>query len=209
MNGFDFPFQIEPDFVSEVCTDDGHKMDIEWIKDKARCGQYSISEHVVRFLMAGKISVPQIEEGIRSGKIIEIHKNPKRQHGFLVFGNSAGKPVHVMCADGGNDCLLVLFAYVPALPIWENPLKRSGRGDLMGENLRACYFCGGRLRDIMVGSFDYRLEGQLYVIKKVPAALCEQCGEKYISAEAARKINDQIAASNYTETEQVHVHIFE
>ena len=79
----------------------------------------------------------------------------------------------------------------------------------MGENLRACFFCGGILRDINVGSFDYRLEGQLYVIKKVPAALCEQCGEKYISAEVARKINDQIAAGNYTETELVHVHTYE
>lgn len=79
----------------------------------------------------------------------------------------------------------------------------------MGEDLRACYFCGGTLKNIMVGSFDYRLEGQLYVIKKVPAALCEQCGEKYISAEAARKINDQITAGNYAETEQVHVHTFE
>jgi len=185
-------------------------MDIAWMRDRTRCGSYHISEHVMRSLMAEKISVPEIEKGILSGTIIETHRSPKRGDSFLVSGDSLGRPVHILCADGGNDRLVVLFAYIPSPPMWESPVKRSRTGgSLMGEGLRACFFCGGTLRDLMVGSFDYRLEGELYVIKKVPAALCEQCGEKYISAETARKINDKIAAGTYTETECVHVYSFE
>jgi YgiT-type zinc finger domain-containing protein len=75
----------------------------------------------------------------------------------------------------------------------------------MSDTIRKCYFCAGELENIVVGNFDYRLEGNLYVIKQVPASLCLQCGEKYVSGETARKIDMQIAEGNYSGTEIVRV----
>lgn len=75
----------------------------------------------------------------------------------------------------------------------------------MSETIRKCYFCAGELKDILVGNFDYRLEGELYVIKQVPASLCLGCGEKYVSGETAKKIDMQICAANYSGTELVKV----
>ena len=75
----------------------------------------------------------------------------------------------------------------------------------MGEILNHCFFCGGNLEQVKVGNFDYRLEGQLYVVKGIPAGLCVQCGEKYITAQASKKINALIEQGNFAKTEEVFV----
>ena len=75
----------------------------------------------------------------------------------------------------------------------------------MADALRNCFFCNGKIESITVGNFDYRLEGKLYVIKDVPAGLCDQCGEKYVSAEVAEKINKLIDRHAFVETENVQV----
>ena len=75
----------------------------------------------------------------------------------------------------------------------------------MDEKQQTCYFCGGKIKNITVGNFDYRLEGLLYVIKNVPAGLCLQCGEKYVTAETAKKINQLVDDGNYLGIEEVRV----
>ena len=75
----------------------------------------------------------------------------------------------------------------------------------MADPQRSCFFCNGKIENITMGNFDYRLEGTLYVIKDVPAGLCDQCGEKYVSAEVAEKINNLIDTHRFVETEVVHV----
>ncbi len=75
----------------------------------------------------------------------------------------------------------------------------------MSEKIKSCFFCGGEIKDITVGNFDYRLEGQLYVIKKVPAGLCQQCGEKYVETEVARTMNALIEEERFSGTEDVRV----
>lgn len=184
----------------------GNDLNILWIRARAKTAHYQISEHVIRFLMAGKISVQEIEAAVFNGNIIEIHRNPKRGESALILGFSEGKPVHVKCARGENDWLVILFAYVPVPPIWDDPEHRSRQGvQSMDNTLKNCYFCGGKIKRITVGNFDYRLEGNLYVIKNVPAGLCLQCGEKYVTAGAAKKINELVDAGNYVGTEEVRV----
>jgi len=187
-------------------TDSGNLLTIAATRDRVKNGRYQISENVLRLVTAGEISVIDIEQAVGSGIIIEIHKHSQRRRSFLVCGRSATKPFHVICADGEDDSLVILVAYVPSPPVWKDAINRGDtRGTFMSAGLRSCYFCGGPLKDITVGNFDYRFEGQLYVIKKVPASLCRQCGEKYLSAEVARKITERIAAREYIGKEEVHV----
>jgi YgiT-type zinc finger domain-containing protein len=180
--------------------------EMEWFAEKVKSSCYHISEHVIRSLMAKKLSVTDIENTLHSGSVLEEHHHELRGTSYLVCGLSDGMPVHLCVADGKNGWLIIVFAYIPSLPVWKTPKSRSGPGErIMSENMRACYFCGGEIKEITVGNFDYRLEGQLYVIKKVPAGLCQQCGEKYVETEVARKMNILIDEEKFSGTEGVRV----
>lgn len=176
---------------------------------------FIVSEHIIRFIMAGKIKVRMIKDAVLSGKIIEVHKHPVRGNSFFIAGFSGEKPVHVVCSFNNADYLLLLFAYLPSLPVWKDHLTRniSKRGGLVNSKSQngpqnksqSCFFCGGELKSMIYASFEYRLEGELYVVNNVHAHLCLQCGEKYISPHTAKRINDIIDAGNFSGTEEVHV----
>lgn len=183
--------------------------EMEWFGRRVRESRYTLSEHVLRFLVAGKISVSDIEAVLLHGSVMEERRNPMRGASYLVYGESNGKPVHVMCAPGKEGGLVVTFAYVPAPPIWASPTRRN---DLGGSNMAestesvgTCFFCGGAMKKITMGNFDYRREGRLYVIKKIPATLCQQCGEKYLAAGVGRKLNALIDDKKFSRTEQADV----
>jgi YgiT-type zinc finger domain-containing protein len=191
-------------------TDLKDVFDIQWIRDKVIQGRYQISEHILRFLLIGKISLEDITNVLLNGEILELHRHPQRDDAFLVFGVSEGRPVHVLCTGKDKDELIILLSYAPSPPLWETPRKRSGSGGRdMADTQRSCFFCNGKIESITVGNFDYRLEGRLYVIKDVPAGLCDQCGEKYVSAEVAEKINKLIEAQAFMGTEEVQVFQYE
>ncbi|RQD78506.1 type II toxin-antitoxin system MqsA family antitoxin [Desulfonatronospira sp. MSAO_Bac3] len=53
-----------------------------------------------------------------------------------------------------------------------------------------CYFCKtGVLEDKYV-TVDFRWGDQLIIIEKVPAKICNECGERYYSANISRKMED-------------------
>lgn len=54
-----------------------------------------------------------------------------------------------------------------------------------------CSFCGGEVRSERV-ELDYRYKGKLYVFQNVPAGVCQQCGEKYLTAKVAKEIENRI-----------------
>lgn len=47
--------------------------------------------------------------------------------------------------------------------------------------LDTCYFCKGKVIQQQV-TIDYRWGDTLVVIKDVPAGVCQQCGEKYLTS---------------------------
>ena len=184
---------------------DAPKMD--WIKDMAGRDLYHISEHGMRFFLTGKISLKELSDAINNGKVLEIHRHPIRGNSSLVLGYSKAKPVHLMCAaDEDEKNLIICFVYIPSLPVWKDPEHRSNEGEQsMNNKLQKCFFCGARIAKLNMGNYDYRHEGQLYVIKNMPAGLCLQCGEKYVTAEAAKRINTKIKAGNFSGTEKGYV----
>ena len=54
--------------------------------------------------------------------------------------------------------------------------------------MKTCYFCSkGILEDKKV-TVDFRWGDKLIVIEEVPAKVCNECGEKYYSAEVSREM---------------------
>jgi YgiT-type zinc finger domain-containing protein len=72
-----------------------------------------------------------------------------------------------------------------------------------------CSFCGGEVTVRKV-ELDYRHKGELYVFRQVPAGVCQQCGEKYLTADIAKTIEHTIQTrQRWDETIAVPVANFE
>jgi len=50
-----------------------------------------------------------------------------------------------------------------------------------------CVYCGGRIVE-RPERIDYRYHGQLFILERVPTGVCTQCGEKYFTAEVAKRM---------------------
>ena len=71
-----------------------------------------------------------------------------------------------------------------------------------------CSFCGGEVKSDKV-ELDYRYQGKLYVFEDVPAGVCRQCGEKYLTAKIAKEIESKLQSNeNWTKTITVPVEVF-
>ena len=68
-----------------------------------------------------------------------------------------------------------------------------------------CYFCKGQVTKQRV-SADFRWGNELVVIEDVPAGVCEQCGEKYFSAEVYKEM-ERIAKIKVRPVRQITVDV--
>jgi YgiT-type zinc finger domain-containing protein len=186
------------------------KAAMDWIRTMVNENEYFNSEHIVRYLTQRIFSMEDIRQVLLFGPILEIHSHPLRSDVFLVLGAVNGEPVHVACTRDREDNLIILYAYHPSMPTWQDEKTRTEvKGQAMDAKQRKCFFCNSEIKPITVGNFDFRWEGNLYVIKKVPAGLCVQCGEKYISAEASEKIVAKIKKEAFVEKDEVRVFDYE
>jgi YgiT-type zinc finger domain-containing protein len=190
------------------------KAAIDWIRAQVTENDYFNSEHIVRCLTRRIFSMGDIRQVLLSGTILEIHSHPLRSDAFLVLGVVNGEPIHVACTRDRDDNLIILYAYRPSMPTWQDEKTRAEvKGQAMdarqNAKQRTCFFCNSEIEPVTVGNFDFRWEGDLYVIKKVPAGLCVQCGEKYISAEASEKIVAKIEKEAFIEKDEVRVFDYE
>ncbi len=61
-----------------------------------------------------------------------------------------------------------------------------------------------------LAELDYRHKGKLYVFREVPAGVCQQCGEKYLTARTAKQIEREMSTQpRWTETITVPLIMFE
>ena len=66
-----------------------------------------------------------------------------------------------------------------------------------------CVYCGG-IVDEKSDVLDYRYHGRLFIVEGVPMGVCRQCGEKYMKAEVARKI-ESLASQEHSITSTMAV----
>ena len=52
---------------------------------------------------------------------------------------------------------------------------------------------------------EYRWKGRLYIIDGVPAGVCQQCGEKYFTAQVSEAIDRSVEAKEIKRTVSVPV----
>ena len=57
--------------------------------------------------------------------------------------------------------------------------------------MNKCYFCKGKT-EIKNVDVDFRWGDKLFVVKNVPVEVCNQCGERYYSAEVSKKLDNLV-----------------
>jgi len=84
---------------------------------------------------------------------------------------------------------------------------RHDKGALHAMNYGDCYFCGGEVVEKVI-ELEYRWKGQLYIIEGVPVGVCQQCGEKYFTAQVSKAIDRIIEAKEIKRTVSIPVKEF-
>jgi YgiT-type zinc finger domain-containing protein len=59
--------------------------------------------------------------------------------------------------------------------------------------MKTCFQCKGVIEERST-TLEQRWKGKLFVIEDIPAEICTQCGEKYLSAEVLEKIDTLLEA---------------
>lgn len=78
----------------------------------------------------------------------------------------------------------------------------------MSHQYADCSLCGGAVEPQVV-ELDYRYKGELYIMRDVPAGVCQQCGEKYLTAKIAKEIEKLITSEQvWPETVSVPMMLF-
>ncbi|MBZ0158586.1 MAG: type II toxin-antitoxin system MqsA family antitoxin [bacterium] len=69
--------------------------------------------------------------------------------------------------------------------------------------MERCYFCRGPIVQRRI-EHVHRWKGRMFLIKDLPADVCEQCGETYLSPEVMERI-DQVVERSEMATEFISV----
>ena len=99
-------------------------MDLEYIRNKVRIGEYDLSEHAHGERQAEHITVKEIEETILSGEIVESYPKDPRGESVLIGAKLKGRNLHVVCGKR-NDRILIVTVYEPKSPTWLDYKTRS------------------------------------------------------------------------------------
>ena len=66
-----------------------------------------------------------------------------------------------------------------------------------------CSVCKGNLVQKKI-TYTQELEGKVYVVSDVPALVCSQCGEQYLSPDTVDKIQEVIEKGEQKKLKPIH-----
>ena len=70
-----------------------------------------------------------------------------------------------------------------------------------------CVFCGGETKKTSV-TFSYEEEGKFFLVKHVPAEVCERCGEKTYAPEVTGELL-KFAKDKFKPVKKLEVPVFD
>lgn len=71
-----------------------------------------------------------------------------------------------------------------------------------------CYYCGGDVLELEV-DLDFRWGGRLFIIERVPAGVCQQCGEKFFTAAVSEELDRVVKSAQIDRMMEVPVKVFQ
>ena len=96
------------------------RMDINLIRRAVASDRYEISHHAERERRNDGLSLADIENAVRTGKVIEDYPDDPRGSSCLVFGRARdGRPVHLVVGFLPRGWVRIVTVYVPNPEKWE------------------------------------------------------------------------------------------
>lgn len=105
-------------------------MDIIEIKKKVVRDEYEISFHAEKERYAEDITIPDLENAISNGEIIEDYPNDPRGLSCLVLGYSQNRPIHIVCGYTPTKWIRIITVYIPKPPKWIDEKTRAKGGEV-------------------------------------------------------------------------------
>jgi hypothetical protein len=100
-------------------------MQLEWILECVRAQRYRYSRHGDRERQNDGLTLPEVEQAMLSGRILEHYADTSRGESCLIAGFSDnGKPVHVVCGSQGA-WMVVVTVYIPTPPKFLTSFERG------------------------------------------------------------------------------------
>ncbi len=69
--------------------------------------------------------------------------------------------------------------------------------------MKKCSVCKGNLKNKKL-TYTQELEGKVYVVSDVPALVCSQCGETYLSPDTVDRIQEVIEKGEQKKLKPIH-----
>lgn len=92
---------------------------IEELHRKFLADEVEFSKHATDQTLLREISIQEVRETIRSGKIIEDYPDDKYGPSCLIFGYTSNKrPIHIQCTYPSRTLLKVITVYEPDPEKW-------------------------------------------------------------------------------------------
>lgn len=97
----------------------------EWIRKQVIANQFYFSRHGDQERQNDNLTIAEVLDALKHGRIIESYANTGRGESCLVAGfTGTGKPVHVVCGPRGSWLVLVTI-YIPGPPKFKNIYERG------------------------------------------------------------------------------------
>lgn len=98
---------------------------IEWIKQRVDRNEYYFTKHADEERQNVELSIAEVEEALKNGRILDQYEDTGRGESCLVAGfTDDGKPVHVVCRLRG-DWLVIITVYIPTPLKFITPYERG------------------------------------------------------------------------------------
>ena len=99
-------------------------MDIQWIRSQIGSGQYLWTLHADEERRNDGLEVVDVEVALVEGMILESYPADPRGISCLVYGESKGRSIHVVCGKNQAERLVIITVYKPTSPKWSTPKQR-------------------------------------------------------------------------------------
>ncbi len=96
----------------------------DWIRDRVASDQYLLTLHADEERRNEGLEIADLETVLSSGVILENYPNDPRGPSCLVYGETQGIAVHVVCGRNRSGWLVIITVYSPGPSKWESPIKR-------------------------------------------------------------------------------------
>lgn len=98
---------------------------LEWIREQVRQGHFLYTFHADEERRNEGLSPDDVRTALLTGQVVEEYPEDPRGPSCLVYGNTGGRDIHLVCGRNRLGWLVLIAVYLPGPPKWRTPTERN------------------------------------------------------------------------------------